>query len=150
LTKAIAVAAEPLQKYEYARQGKKILEVNSSANPETTEKGDPTMAYSTVKEIIEKMPTVFDANAAKGTNCVFQFNISGDDGGMWNITVKDGTCELAEGAHAAPSVSLTMSATTWLSIVNKKMNAMQASMSGRLKTVGNMMTAQKIPTIFPL
>jgi len=108
------------------------------------------MAYSTVNEIIEKMPAVFDANAAKGTNCVFQFNITGDDGGIWNFTVKDGTCELQEGTHAAPTVTLTMASTTWLSIVNKKMNAMQASMSGRLKTVGSMVIAQKIPVIFPL
>jgi putative sterol carrier protein len=108
------------------------------------------MAYTTVKETIEKMPVVFDANAAKGLNAVFQFNITGDGGGQWNLTVKDGTCELQEGLHAAPTVSLTMAGPTWLSIINKKMNAMQASMSGRLKTVGNMMTAQKIPTIFPL
>lgn len=108
------------------------------------------MAYSTVKEIIEKMPVVFDANAAKGLNAIFQFNITGDDGGMWHLTVKDGACELQEGQHSIPTVSLTMTGTTWLSIVNKKMNAMQASMSGRLKTVGSMMMAQKIPTIFPL
>ena len=109
-----------------------------------------TMAYTTAKESIEKMPVVFDANAAKGLNAVFQFNLTGDDGGQWNLTVKDGTCELQEGAHAAPTVTLTLAGTTWLSIVNKKMNAMQASMSGRLKTVGNMLTAQKIPTVFPL
>ncbi len=108
------------------------------------------MAYTTAKEAIEKMPQVFDANAAQGLNCIYQFNITGDDGGMWNLTVKDGTCELQEGQHAAPTVTLTMAGTTWLSIVNKKMNAMQANMSGRLKTVGSLMMAQKIPTVFPL
>ncbi len=108
------------------------------------------MAYETVKEAMERMPVVFDANAAKGINCVYQFNITGDGGGTWSLTVKDGKCELKEEKHPAPTVALTMSGTTWLSIVNKKMNAMQASMSGRVKTAGSMMTAQKIPTIFPL
>jgi putative sterol carrier protein len=108
------------------------------------------MAYTTAKEAIEKMPVVFDAGAAKGLDYVYHLNITGDGGGTWTLAVKDGACTLQEGKHAAPTVSLTMSDTTWLSIVNKKMNAMQAAMTGRVKTVGNMMAAQKIPTIFPL
>jgi putative sterol carrier protein len=108
------------------------------------------MAYTSAKEAIERMPVVFDAGAAKGFECVYQLNITGDGGGTWNLTVKDGACKLQEGKHAAPTVSLTMSDTTWLSIVNKKLNAMQAGMTGRIKTAGSMLAAQKIPTVFPL
>ena len=108
------------------------------------------MAYTNPKEAIEKMPVVFDAGAAKGLDYVYHLNITGNGGGTWTLTVKDGACALQEGKHGAPTVSLTMSDTTWLAIVNKKLNAMQAGMTGRVKTAGNMMAAQKIPTIFPL
>lgn len=108
------------------------------------------MAYTTAKEAIEKMPVVFDAGAAKGLDYVYHITITGDGGGTWTLSVKDGACALQEGKHGAPTVALTMSDTTWLAIVNKKMNAMQAGMTGRVKTMGNMMAAQKIPTIFPL
>ncbi len=108
------------------------------------------MAYSTAKEAIDRMPVVFDAAAAKGFECVYHITITGDGGGTWTLTVKDGACTLQQGAQGKPTVALTMSDTTWLAIVNKKMNAMQAGMTGRVKTNGSMLAAQKIPIIFPL
>ena len=81
------------------------------------------MALENVKDIFDKMPGVFDADAAQGLSAVFQFEITGDDGGNWNIVVQDGTCEVVEGTHAEPSVTLTMSAETWLGMINKRLTA---------------------------
>jgi len=113
-------------------------------------KEDEKMALTSVKEVFDRMPEVFNANAAQGLNAVFQYEITGDNGGSWNVVVKDGACQVNEGAHASPSVTLTMSGETWLGIVNKQTNGMQAFMTGKLKASGDIMLAQRIEQLFPL
>ncbi len=108
------------------------------------------MALTNVKEIFTKMPEVFNPSAAQGLDAVFQFEITGDDGGNWSIIIKEGTCEIQEGTHDSPTVTLTMAGETWLGMVNKETNGMQAFMSGQLKASGDIMLAQRIEQLFPL
>lgn len=108
------------------------------------------MAYTDVKEIFSKMPEVFNASAAQGMDAVFQFEINGEGGGNWSVIIKDGTCEIKEGTHESPSVTLTMSGETWIGMVNKEVNGMQAFMSGQLKASGDIMLAQRIEQLFPV
>ncbi len=108
------------------------------------------MTIANVKDVFDKMPEVFDTDAAQGLNAVFQFEITGDDGGNWNIVIQDGTCEIVEGSHAEPTVTLTMSAETWLGMINKEINGMQAFMGGQLKASGDIMLAQRVEQLFPL
>lgn len=108
------------------------------------------MAITSVKQIFDKMPEVFNSSAAKGLDAVFQFEIAGDNGGIWNVAIKDGACQVNEGSHPSPSVVLSMSADTWLGIVNRKTSGMQAFLTGKLKAGGNIMLAQRIEQLFPL
>ncbi len=108
------------------------------------------MAFDNVQDVFNKMPGVFDADAALGVDAVFQFVITGENGGSWSVVVKDGACEIAEGSHDDPSVTLTMSAETWLGMVNKEINGMQAFMGGQLKAEGDIMLAQRVEQLFPL
>lgn len=108
------------------------------------------MALTSVKEVFETMPKVFNANAAQGMDAVFQFHITGGEAGDWNVAIKDGACQVAEGIHDAPSVSLTMADADWLAICNGELDGMTAFMSGKLKASGNIMMAQSIGNLFPL
>jgi len=107
------------------------------------------MALTNVKEVFTNMPEIFNSGATQGLDVAFQFDITGDGGGTWNVRVKDGTCQIQEGSHEAPTVTLTMSCETWLAIVNRELNAMQAFMGGQLKVSGDIMLAQRIPELFP-
>ena len=107
------------------------------------------MAISNVKEVFERMPQSFNADAAKGLDAVFQFDITGDGGGNWNVAVKSGAVQVQEGKAGSPTVTLTMSSDTWLGIVNRQINGIQAFMSGKLKVSGDMLLAQRIPDLFP-
>ncbi len=107
------------------------------------------MAITDVKEIFDNMKQAFNPSAAQGVDAVFQYDITGDGGGSWNVTVKDGACQVQEGTHDSPSVTLTMSSETWLAMVNKELNGMQAFMSGKLKVSGDVMLAQRIEQLFP-
>ena len=145
---------DTLQIGEKASFTKTISEREDLANLQeqlkTQEEEEEKMAFTNVKEVFAKMPESFDANAAQGLNAVFQFDITGDDGGKWNVAVKDGACAVNEGACDLPTVTLTMAADTWLAMVNKELNGMQAFMSGKLKASGDIMLAQRFATIFPV
>jgi putative sterol carrier protein len=106
------------------------------------------MAETNVKEVFEKVTEFFNTTAAQGLDAVFQFDITGDEGGIWNVIVKDGVCQVQEGTHDEPTVTLTMSAEDWLAMVNKELNPMQAFMSGQLRVSGDIMLAQRIPELF--
>ena len=106
------------------------------------------MVASRIRDVFSRMPEIFDPSAAQGMDAVFQLNITGDGGGNWAAVVKDGTCQIQEGSHEKPSVSLTMSVDTWLAIVNKEINGMQAFMTGQLKVSGDIMLAQRIEQLF--
>ena len=108
------------------------------------------MAVTDVKEIFAKMPEAFNPNAAQGLDAVFQFDISGDNGGSWNVVIKDGACQVQEGTHDSPTVTLSLSDETWVGMVNKQVNGMQAFMSGQLKVSGDIMLAQRIEQLFAL
>jgi putative sterol carrier protein len=106
------------------------------------------MAIASVKEVFDKVPEKFNANAAKGLDAVFQYDITGEGGGSWNVTIKDGTCQVQEGKAGSATVTLTMSSDTWLSMVNNELSGMQAFMTGKLKLSGDIMLAQRIPDLF--
>jgi len=107
------------------------------------------MALSSVNEVFQRMPEVFSATAAQGLDAVFQFDIQGEGGGAWNVTVRDGACVVEEGMHDAPRVTITMKAENWLALVNRQLNGVQAFMTGKLKVGGDLMLAQRIYELFP-
>jgi len=108
------------------------------------------MAFTSVEEIFEKMPQVFNPTTAKGVDTIFQFHITGEQGGDWNVIVKDQTCEINEGVHKDPSVSLTMSDVDWIAICNGKLDPMMAFMEGKLMASGDVMAGQLLSSLFPL
>jgi putative sterol carrier protein len=108
------------------------------------------MAFTEVKETFDNMTSVFNPSAAAGLDAVFQYEITGEGGGNWTVIIKDGACEIKEGTHDSPTTTLSMSAETWLAIVNKQLNGMQAFMSGQLKATGDIMLASRIEQLFPL
>ena len=108
------------------------------------------MAETSVKEVFNKVPEFFDTTAAQGLDAVFQFDITGDEGGIWSVIIKDAVCDVREAAHDTPTVTLTLSAEDWLAMVNRELNPMKAFMNGQLRVSGDIMLAQRIPELFSL
>jgi putative sterol carrier protein len=101
-----------------------------------------------VKAIFSAMPQNFNADAAKGMSSVIQFNLSGDGGGTYHVTIKDGACSVAEGAHASPNMTMTMAAQDYVDMISGKLNGQMAFMSGKLKIAGDMGLAMKMQSLF--
>lgn len=103
---------------------------------------------SMVKAIFEKMPSIFNADAAKGVDATFQFNITGEGGGDWYAEVKAGTCKVEAGVHPNPATTIKMDAADFVDMINGKLSAMQAFTSGKLKIGGDIMKSQLITKLF--
>jgi putative sterol carrier protein len=79
---------------------------------------------------------------------IFQFSISGEAGGDWHVTVKDGDCEVEEGVHSKPTTTIKMTDEDFIEYVSGRLPAMQAYTAGRLKVEGDLMKSQLIEKIF--
>ena len=101
-----------------------------------------------VKESFDAMPANFKADKAAGMKAVYQWDVTGEGGGKWNAQIADGKCEVSEGEHASPNITITVSAKDWLDILNGKLDGQMAFMSGKLKVKGDMSLAMKLKTLF--
>lgn len=99
-------------------------------------------------QVFEKLENNFNADAAKGLDLVFQFDIEDDTN--HHLIINDGTCKLVEGDHADPSVTLIMNSETLAGIVSGETDGMQAFMAGQLRAEGDMMLATKLGELFTL
>ena len=52
-------------------------------------------------ELLKKLPTAFQPDAAGDTDCTVQFNISTP----MHVVIKNGTCATKDGASGSPDVS---------------------------------------------
>ncbi|MBK8972770.1 MAG: SCP2 sterol-binding domain-containing protein [Hahellaceae bacterium] len=99
-----------------------------------------------VAETFNKLKSNFNADAASGLDLVFQFNI--EDGDNAYVIIQNGSCELGQGDHADPSVTLIMNSDTFRGIVSGETDGMQAFMAGQLRAEGDMMLAMKLGELF--
>lgn len=103
---------------------------------------------ATVRETFEKMPARFRPERAQGLTTVIQYDITGDGGGTYHVSIADGSCSLHEGAAASPALTLTMAATDWLDMLAGKLNGQVAFMQGKLKHKGDMGLLMRLPGMF--
>jgi putative sterol carrier protein len=105
-------------------------------------------APSSCKQVFEQMPSRFRKDAAQGLNAVYQFDLSGEGGGKWQVTINNEKCEVKEGAHASPNTTISMIAQDYLDMVTGKLNPQMAFMSGKLRIAGDMGLALRIQSLF--
>jgi putative sterol carrier protein len=103
----------------------------------------------TIAELFEQMPSVFNPAAAEGMNKTFQWNITGDEAGVWAFKINNGQGEVIPGGVEKPDVTFTISDKDWLAITEGKLDGMNAFMTGKLKVSGDMMLAMKLQNLFP-
>ena len=101
-----------------------------------------------VREIFDEMPGRLNAGAAAGLECVIQYDLEGEGGGSYSSAISGGACEVAEGSHDSPTMTVTMEAADFVALTNGELDGMGAFMSGKLKITGDMSLAMKLQTLF--
>src|SRR5258708_7240428 len=52
---------------------------------------------TSAQQVFDMMPSRFNAAAASGVNATYQFDLTGDNGGTWQVAVANGTCAVSQG-----------------------------------------------------
>jgi len=104
---------------------------------------------TSVQNYFDTLSERFQANASKGVKAVFQFELSGDGGGTYHVSVDDGKMEVVQGPAPAPSATIKMKGEDYVKMVNGQLSGTMAFMKGQMKIAGNVMLAQKMQAIFP-
>jgi putative sterol carrier protein len=107
------------------------------------------LKMTTVAEIFEAMPKIFNSAAAAGLTKSFQWNITGEEAGVWAFNVVNGVGELVPGGVEKPDVTFTVSDKDWIALTEGKLDAQSAFFSGQLKIAGDMGLALRVPQLFP-
>ncbi len=105
-------------------------------------------AKPTPAEVFTAMPDAFKPDKAAGLDMVFQYSLSGPNGGDWNITIKDQKCEIKEGQADSPTTTIKMTDEDFIALITGELDPMTAFTSGKLKIEGDMMKAQVLGTLF--
>lgn len=107
------------------------------------------MMASTVKEFFLQLPGALDRDAAEAVEAVYQFDLSGPQGGQYVVTIRNGGCVVEEGTHADPHVTLSMAGEDCVRVLNGQLSGSAVLMSGRLRVTGDLGLAMQLPVLFP-
>lgn len=107
------------------------------------------MNPTTVKEFLQLLPGRLNSDAAEDLDAVYQFDLSGAEGGQYILTIRDGACQIAEGMHADPHVVLSMAGEDCIKILKGQLSGPAVAMSGRLKISGDIGLAMQLKALFP-
>jgi putative sterol carrier protein len=107
------------------------------------------MTASKIAEFFKQLPAKFDAEAAEDLDAVYQFDLSGSQGGQYVVTIRRGTCQVKEGMHDDPHVILSMAGEDCVKVLNGQLSGPAAAMSGRIKITGDIGLAMHLKALFP-
>lgn len=104
----------------------------------------------TPKEIFEEISEKFVEfeDTVKEVNGVFQFHITGDDGGDWAMDCRE--AKIIDGSVDDPDTTLSIDQEDFEAIYQGELNGMQAFAMGKLKVTGNLPLSLKIQTLLTL
>lgn len=105
-------------------------------------------------EIFERINKNVAENPEKATSidAMFQFDLSGDSGGVWTIDLRSGAeaPHVTEGGSDDSNVTISMTDDDFNGIFDGSVNPMQAFMMGKIKVSGDMGLAMKLQNILSL
>ncbi len=105
---------------------------------------NPTLA----EQVMSSMQGNFLADKAQGLDATVQFNLTGEGGGEYYMTIQNGQIGVTPGAAPSPKMTLTADAKDYADIAAGRLNPMAAFSSGKLKVSGDMMFAMKFASLF--
>jgi putative sterol carrier protein len=102
-----------------------------------------------IREVWQEIERVMNENPEpiKGMNVVYQYEITGDDSGTFQLLISEGTARVVEGSEATPDCTLKLSDTNFKKMIMGKLNGTAAFMTGKLKVQGSMGLALKLEGI---
>lgn len=107
---------------------------------------------ATKEEIVGLFPRMmekFQADKAAGLNATIQFDLSGENGGLFWIRINEGQVEHGNGEASSPNMTMKASADDFYGLVTGATNPVQAFMMGKVK-VTDVGLGMKMMNIFQM
>ena len=99
-----------------------------------------------VAEVMNKLVSKFQPDSAGDLSAVFQINIEDDQ--PYYVSIAEGQCQVQQGEHPDPEVTLIMDSETFVDIIYGDLGGTFAFMSGRLRAEGDVLLATKLTSLF--
>lgn len=90
----------------------------------------------TPQAVFDRLPASFQADKAGNIKMTIQFDLSGENGGMWWARVAAGKCAVGDGPVASADLTLVADAADYVKIRLGQLDPMQAYETGKLKFKG--------------
>jgi putative sterol carrier protein len=116
--------------------------------PNTESQHAEASAPKSCKQVFDQLPSHFNRQAARGLRAVYQLDLSGDGGGKWHVAIDNDRCDVGQGQHSAPQITIVMQASDFLDLIGGKLNPQMAYTSGKIKISGDMSLAGKLGELF--
>ncbi len=99
-------------------------------------------ALASIKDKINSKPSMIES-----VNNVYQFNLSGEESGIYQIIFSDGAVDYMMEERYEPDCKLILSERSFLKLLEGTLNPTVAYMSGKLKIEGSLGLALKLQSI---
>ncbi|MBN2079683.1 MAG: SCP2 sterol-binding domain-containing protein [Spirochaetes bacterium] len=111
----------------------------------------PKREMTTRDYLVDMFGTVearFKKDVAKDLDFIITIVVSGSDGGVWSVTIKNGTCKVKEGPVDNPTVTLEVGDKDWVDLTLGKVDAQTLLSAGKGSVKGEIAMAMKWGEIF--
>lgn len=108
------------------------------------------MSEYSVRDLIFNHEKAFRPEKAAGVEAVIQYHLTGEEGGDYIVTIKDGACKVSEGVAENPTMTLTADGRYFGDVLLGKEDGMKGFMQGKLKLAGDLNLAMKLTTFFKM
>ena len=102
---------------------------------------------ATPAEYFNALPSKLNRDKVKGMNAIYQWDITGNNGGKWHIILKNDDVQVGGGQADSPNITLTLEDQNFMDLVTGKLNGQMAFLTGKLKIQGDMTLAMKLQSI---
>lgn len=103
-----------------------------------------------VKTLIYNHEKFFLPEAAPDLDAVIQYQLTGEEGGDYIISIKDNQCKVTEGIAEQPLVTVTADGRDFGDVLLGRANGMQYFMQGKIKLAGDLNLAMKLTSFFKM
>lgn len=104
----------------------------------------------TPEMVMQLLPAVFDREASKGVEAVYETVLEGEGAATWHVVVRDDSCEVVPGpSPAPPDVRYRMDADVWLRISKDDLDGSEAFVLGLVELTGDLELSSRFDDIFP-
>lgn len=136
-------AAEPVKGPVLAQKpAEPVTEIKEKIKKEEVKMGSPQTAADVVRSLCDR----FRPEKAGDYATVFHFDLSGEGGGQFTVTIENGKCNVEPGLQGQPKCLVQATAATYCDIELGNTNAEMAFMTGKIKisNVGEMLRFVKL------